>query len=224
MENVKLFGTLPSPFSYRVIWVLELKGIKYDYIEEDLANKSSLLLQYNPVHKKIPVLVHNEKPICESLVILEYVEEIWPHQHPLLPKEPYERAMVRFWAKFADEKGIVIWILFRTTGEDQAKAKKECFNMLETLEEHGNLGTNTFFGGENVGLADLAVASVIHWLEVIEQVLEIKLFEGTTFPSLYNWFNNLKDVPIIKSNIPDQHQMFLSFKKQRETLMDSTAT
>ncbi|PRQ56657.1 putative glutathione transferase [Rosa chinensis] len=72
MEVVKLFRTWSSPFALRIVWALKLKDVQYDTIFEDLSNKSSLLLQYNPVHKKVPVIVHNGKSVAESFVILEY--------------------------------------------------------------------------------------------------------------------------------------------------------
>jgi glutathione S-transferase len=106
-EDVKLLGATGSPFVCRVRIALKFKEIEYKYVEENLGNKSDELIKYNPVYKKVPVFVHNDKPISESLVILEYIDETWT-QNPILPSDPYKRALARFWSKFIDDKVILL--------------------------------------------------------------------------------------------------------------------
>ncbi|KAJ9680243.1 hypothetical protein PVL29_019528 [Vitis rotundifolia] len=155
-EELKLFRTWSSLFALRIVWALKIKGVEYETIFEDLSNKSPSLLQYNPVHKKVPVLVHNGKPIAESFVILEYIDETWK-ETPLLPEDPYERAMARFWAKFGDDKVLtsIVWGVFLKEGKEQEEAMVEAMEHLQFLEDE--LKGKRFFGGERIGFVDLAL-------------------------------------------------------------------
>ena len=99
-NKVRLHGMWVSPFVRLVKLALEIKGTEYEYVEEDLKNKSLVLLNYNPIHKKVPVLVVNGKPLVESLIILEYIDETWKNGTRFLPEDPYKRAQIRFWCSF----------------------------------------------------------------------------------------------------------------------------
>ena len=103
-EHVKVLSLWASIYGMRVLIALEEKGVKYEYQEENLSAKTNLLLQMNPVHKMIPVLIHNGHPACESLIILEYVDEVWPSSNPFMPDTANGRARARFWADFVDKK------------------------------------------------------------------------------------------------------------------------
>ncbi|PHT76956.1 putative glutathione S-transferase [Capsicum annuum] len=104
-NEVILLDFWPSMFGMRLRVALAEKEIKYEYKEEELLNtKSPLLLQMNPVHKKIPVLIHNGKSICESNIAVEYIDEVRKDKAPFLPCDPYERAQARFWADYIDKK------------------------------------------------------------------------------------------------------------------------
>lgn len=103
-SDVKLLGRCASPYVNRVQIALNVKSINYEYLEENLGSKSLLLLKTNPIHKKVPVLIHNDKSISESLVIIQYIDEVWTNGPCILPSDPYDRAEARFWAAYIDHK------------------------------------------------------------------------------------------------------------------------
>lgn len=211
MEDLKLYGVWYSPFVCRVKCALQLKGLNHEYIEEDLSNKSDLLLKYNPVHKKIPILVHAGKPIVESLIILEYIDETWPDKYQLLPKDPYERSNARFWAKFLQDKESTFWNLVLVTEETKEKTVNEVIEVLRTLEEHG-LGDKKFFGGDDIGFTDLAIGIGIHWMKVIEELKGVKIFETRTL--LQAWIERFNEVPVVKENLPSYNELVAHYKSR----------
>ncbi|XP_074586466.1 putative glutathione S-transferase [Curcuma longa] len=167
MAEVVLLDVWGSPFGQRCQIALAEKGVAYEFKEEDLSNKSPLLLQSNPVHKKIPVLIHDGKPVCESLIIVQYIDEVWSDGAPLLPADPYARAQARFWGDFVDKKfyecGTRLWKL---KGEALQEAKKEFIEILKVLE--AELGDKKYFGGDTFGYVDIALAPLCAWFYTYE--------------------------------------------------------
>jgi len=217
MVDVKLLGFWSSPFVHRVIWALKFKGITYEYIEQDRHNKSQLLLQSNPIYKKVPVLIHQGKAIVESLVILEYIEETWP-DNPLLPKDCHDRALARFWIKFGEDSIVSITRLCMRPPKDEKERVKAIEKAQETItimEEQG-LGDKKFFGGNNIGMVDIVYGCLSHWLEGLEEIVGIKLIEEKKFPYLHAWIQNFKQVPLIKENLPDYEKLLVHLQWRRQ--------
>ncbi|KAK7243050.1 hypothetical protein RIF29_37834 [Crotalaria pallida] len=221
MEELKLHGFWASPPVARVVWTLKLKGIPYEFLEEQLPKKSPQLLQYNPVHKKIPVLVHAGKPICESMVIVEYIDEIWP-QNSLLPADPFERAQARFWVKYIEDKGFAVFVLFRGTGEKREQGIKDSLEFLKVIEDQCLCDEKKFYGGDNINIVDIALGAILHWLDVIENVAEVKLFEDDKFPRLHSWITHFRNAPTISENLPDSGKLLDFFKHVREKALASS--
>ncbi|CAK9156546.1 unnamed protein product [Ilex paraguariensis] len=215
-QGVKLVGFWVSPFVLRVEWALKLKGIEYEYIEEDIFNKSPLLLDLNPVHQKVPVMVHDGKVMAESFVILEYIDETWK-QTPLLPQDPNERAMARFWAKSVEEKLLeTAWIAMCSQGDEKENALKSAREVLEKIE--GELNGKKFFGGEAIGYLDLAVGWISFWLPVWEEVGSMKILDPSKFPNIIAWMSHFLKHPVVKERLPPRDEMVIYFDKRSKEI------
>ncbi|KAF2290516.1 hypothetical protein GH714_014210 [Hevea brasiliensis] len=138
----------------RVKIALGEKGVTFESREEDLfGGKSELLLKSNPIYQKVPVFLHNGKPLCESSVIVSYIDETWASP-ALLPPCTYGRAQARFLADYIDQKLFdAVRNVAMSKGEATEAAKKELIEILKVVD--GSLGDKDFFGGRLLDLLTL---------------------------------------------------------------------
>uniref|UniRef100_A0ACD5WPH2 Uncharacterized protein n=1 Tax=Avena sativa TaxID=4498 RepID=A0ACD5WPH2_AVESA len=214
---VKVIGAYDSPFSHRAEAALRLKGVPYELVLEDLHNKSDLLLTHNPVHKKVPVLLHGDRAVCESLIIMEYVDEAFDGP-AILPADPHERAMARFWARFIEDKcSEPFWLAMWTDGEAQKgyiKEIKESFALLEA-----QLEGKRFFGGDAIGFVDLAACEFSRWLGVCEEITGVSLVTEEEFPRLQRWAVEYAADEKIGACMPDRAVLLDHFTAEKEMFM-----
>lgn len=99
-----LYHAWVSSASRRVRFVLEEKQLAYQGIIVNLLEfeqHSPEYLKLNP-NGFVPTLVHDGRPVIESSVICEYLDEVFP-AHPLRPSSALDRARMRVWSKWTDE-------------------------------------------------------------------------------------------------------------------------
>ncbi|XP_047061188.1 glutathione transferase GST 23-like [Lolium rigidum] len=216
---VKLIGCFGSPFVLRAEVALRLKGVPYELVEEDLSNKSDLLLKHNPVHQKVPVLLHGDRPaICESLVIVEYVDEAFDGP-PLLPSEPLARAAARFWASFVDKQFRESWIaMFSSDGEAQVVAAREVKANLTLIEGQLPEG-KTFFGGDSVGYLDIVLGGIAHWMEMFEEITGVPLLPEEEHQALRRWARASTADEIVRQCLPDRDRLLAALTPKRDTFV-----
>nr|AGC13125.1 tau class glutathione S-transferase [Pinus tabuliformis] len=207
-EQVKLLGAAVSPFTARVRMALALKGIHYEFIEEDIHNRSELLLKSNPVHKKIPVLIHSGKSVCESMIIVQYIEEAWGNKAPnLMPKDPYDRAIARFWVAFIEDKfAQSVLGVFNGQGEQQQKAAEESVANFLLLEEA--LSGKAYFGGDEIGLVDISLGGLLVFIKMLEKVTNLVLIDAERMPVLSAWVDRFSEADGVKDVLPDRAKIF----------------
>ena len=88
-----MFSAATDPWSHRTRLVLAEKGIAIDIIDSDPTNLPEDLLDLNPYHS-VPTLVDRDLVLYDSRVIIEYLDERFPHP-PLMPIDPVTRAQFR---------------------------------------------------------------------------------------------------------------------------------
>jgi len=193
--RLKLISHKLCPYVQRAVIALTEKGIAFERIDIDLANKPDWFLAISPLGKT-PVLQVGDTAIFESAVILEYLEETQPHQ--LHPADPLRRAEHRAWIEFGSAVLSDIAGFYAAADDATFKAKivqlEQRFARLEA-----RVAAAPWFDGKSFSLVDAVFGPVFRYFDVFDGIADFGIFAGK--PKLHRWRKALAARPSVRTAV-----------------------
>lgn len=195
MVALKLISHRLCPYVQRAVIALAEKGVPFERIDIDLADKPDWFLKLSPLGKT-PVLVVGDTAIFESAVILEYLEET--QSNPLHPVDALARAEHRGWIEFGSAVLNDIAGLYAAGDEASFKAKaaqlEQKFARLET-----RVVAAPWFDGAKFSLVDAVFGPVFRYFDVFDEIGDFGILAGK--PKLGQLRKNLAARPSVRSAV-----------------------
>jgi glutathione S-transferase len=209
--TLKLISHKLCPYVQRAVIALTEKGVPFERIDIDLANKPDWFLKISPLGK-VPVLVvatdKDEAALFESNVICEYIEDT-AGGVKLHPHDPLARAQHRGWMEFGSTILTDLWGL-ETTGDPAVFESKRLAVAAKFARVEAALGSGPFFAGGSFGLVDAVFAPIFRYFDVFDEVSDLAVFAEA--PKVQAWRAALAKRPSVRSAVtPDYPQLLREF-------------
>ena len=159
---MKLYSNTTDPFSHRCRIVLFEKGMDFEVVDVDLADKSEDLSILSP-YSDSPVLEERDLVLTDPNIINEYIDERFPHPQ-LMPADPVMRARARLFLKdMENELFIHMKDLESKETKKRESAKKIVTNTLIMLSPI--LDKQLFLLHDEYSMLDVAMAPLLWRLD-----------------------------------------------------------
>jgi glutathione S-transferase len=220
MENrLRLISHKLCPYVQRAVIALTEKGVSFERIDVDLANKPDWFLGVSPLGRT-PVLQVGDTAIFESAVILEYLEETQPRS--LHPADPLRRAEHRGWIEFGSAVLNDIAGLYSAADEAAFKARatqlEARFSRLET-----RVVASPWFDGESFSLVDAVFGPVFRYFDVFDDIGDFGILAQK--PKLARWRQSLAARPSVRTAVSIEYPALLrDFLKRRNSWISHLQT
>ena len=220
LPDLVLISHKLCPYVQRARIVLAEKHIPHRVKFIDLADKPDWFLELSPLGK-VPVLCVDDRPLFESAVIAEYLDETSPGSlHPL---DPFAKAHNRSWIEFASATLSSIAAFYRASDDrDFSRATAVLRERFERLESE--LGDGPWFNGRAFSIVDAAFGPVFRYFEVIEIYGHFGFFDG--LERVNAWREKLRARPSVRAAVVDDYHerlriFFLGLDSQLGRLVEA---
>ncbi len=167
-----LFSTPTDVWSHRVRLVLAEKSLNIDIVDVDDENFPEDLLDLYPYYS-VPTLVDRDLVLYDSGVIIEYLDERFPHP-PLMPVDPVTRAQFRLALYRIEEDWYSLASEIEEGGDRKpvTRARKALRDSILSSVEI--FGAKRFFLSDDFSLVDCSIAPILWRLEVFNIDLSLQ--------------------------------------------------
>lgn len=219
MPELTLISHHLCPYVQRAAIALAEKGVPFERVTIDLADKPDWFRELSPLGK-VPLLkvAHqdgSETVIFESAVILEYLEETLPN--PLHPADPLERARHRGWIEYGSAILNRIARFYSAPGPTAlANEARELAAMFARVE--AELGDGPWFAGARFSLVDAVYGPVLRYFDVIDRIGDFGILTGK--PKIAAWRKALAQRPSVRDAVtPDYPERLLAFFRGKRSAL-----
>ncbi len=191
------------PYVQRAAIVLLEKGIEFERLEIDLANKPAWFLEISPLGKT-PVLLVDGEAIFESAVICEFLDETeGARLHPALP---LARARHRAWMEFGSSLLNTVAAFYNAADDTALDARaKDIRHRFEQLE--ATLGEGPYFAGKHFSIVDAVFGPVFKYFDVFDTIDDFDFFGG--LPKVRTWRVRLAARQSVRDAAHERYQALL---------------
>ena len=209
---LKLISHKLCPYVQRAVIALTEKGVAFERVDIDLANKPDWFSGISPLGKT-PVLLVGDVPVFESAVILEYLEETQPN--PLHPGDPLRRAEHRGWIEFGSTVLADIAGFYAASDEATFSARtSQLAQRFARLE--ARVAAAPWFDGENFSLVDAVYGPVFRYFDVFDDIGDFGILTGK--PKLARWRQSLAARPSVRAAVgADYPALLRAFIERRNS-------
>lgn len=199
-STMTFFSDGTSHYSHRVRIVLAEKGVTVDIVDADPANLPEEVTELNP-YNNLPTLVDRDLALYESKVMMEYLDERFPHP-PLLPVYPVARGesrqyiyrIERDWCRHVDE------ISNGATQKVADKARKELRDSLLTISPI--FAEKPYFMSDEFTLVDCCLAPILWRLPQ----LGVELPQTRQSKPLFEYMQRVFDRPSFVESLTEKER------------------
>ncbi|MFN2328594.1 MAG: glutathione S-transferase N-terminal domain-containing protein [Chromatocurvus sp.] len=158
-SSMVFFSDPSSHYSHRVRIVLAEKGVTVDLVESDSAHPPAELADINP-YNSLPTLVDRELVLYDSHVMMEYLDERFPHP-PLLPVYPVARAESRLFMRRIERDWCTLMESIQHSRSDNV-VKKATKELRESILGIAPIfAEKPFFMNDEFTLVDCCIAPIL---------------------------------------------------------------